>query len=144
MSWTLKIVNGDMVRKFSNNGYDSVTDLDKLKQECKMVLTTGIRTSGVGAGLNQAVGRTTSGEPSPVGTTPMMFYFQLLVRDALDRYRYVQRNFQYSRRSIKEMLDDFSPVQVWGDITDPRVFRWRVDFFSVGNLPNFAMGGTTR
>jgi len=73
-----------------------------------------------------------------------MFQFQMLVKDALDRYRYVQRNFQYSRRTFKELLDDFSPVQIWGDTTDPRVFRWRVDFFSVGNLPNFALGGTTR
>jgi hypothetical protein len=144
MSWTLKVVNGDVVRKFSNNGYDRVTDLDKLKQECRMILTTDIRPSGLGASLRQAVGRSTDGEPSPVGSTPLMFQFQMLVKDALDRYRYVQRNFQYSRRTFKELLDDFSPVQIWGDTTDPRVFRWRVDFFSVGNLPNFALGGTTR
>jgi hypothetical protein len=144
MSWTLKVVNGDVVRLFSNNGYEAVSNLPKLKQECRMVLQTGIRVNGVGAGLNQAVGRSTDGEPGPVGPTPMMLYFQLLVRDALERYRYVQRNYQYSRRTVKELLDDFTPVQVWGDITDPRVFRWRVDFYSVGNLPNFAMGGTTR
>jgi len=144
MSWTLKIVNGDAVRKFSNNGYDSVTGLDKLKQECRMVLTTGVRASGLGSGLERILGRDVDGEPDLSSTMPVMFQFQLYIRDALNRYRYIQKSFQFSRRSPKELLDDFSPVQVWGDTTDPRVFRWRVDFFSVGNLPNFALGGTTR
>lgn len=143
MSWSFKIVNGDIVRTSANNGYESVTELAKLKQECKMVLTTGIRTSGIGSGLNTVVGQSTDGDTGS-GSVPLTLQFQLLVRNSLDRYQYVQRNYQFSRRSVKELLDDFSSVQVWTDSTDPRVFRWRVDFYSIGNLPNFALGGTTR
>lgn len=144
MAWTLKIENGDVVRTPANNGYYTVTGLDKLKQECKMVLTTGVRTSGLGTGLNRILGRTGDNEPDVGWGAPVMLQFQQWVRDGLSRYRYIQRNYQFSRRLPTELLDDFSPVRVWSDSTDPRVFRWRVDFFTLGRLPNFALGGTTR
>jgi hypothetical protein len=144
MSWTFKVVKGDIVRKPVNNGYDSVTGLDKLRQECRMVLTSGVRRSGIGTGLERILGRTTDNEPDLGWSSPPMLQFQQWVRDGLSRYRYVQRNFQFSRRTPAELLDDFSPVQIWMDGTDPRVFRWRVDFYTLGKLPNFALGGTTR
>ena len=110
-----------------------------------MVLTTDIRRDGVGAGLNRILGNNEDREePDLAWRTPAMLQFQQYVRNGLSRYRYMQRNVQFDRRTPAEMLADFSPVHVWQDDTDPREFRWRVDFFTMGALPNFALGGTTR
>jgi len=144
MSWTLKMVDGDQVRLSSNTGYEQVTGLDKLKQECEMVLTTEIRRNGIGSSLDEIIGRSVDGEPDLGWSSLAMFQFQQRVRDGLSRYRYVQRNFQFSRRTPKELLSDFSPVNIWADEDDPRNFRWRVDFFTLGNLPTFSLEGSTR
>lgn len=144
MSWEFKIVNGDIVRLPTNNGYQTVTGADKLKQGCKNVLTTNVRSSGIGASLSSVLGQSSDGEPDTGSSVPAMLMFQQMIRDSLSRFRYVQRNYQFSRRTPAELLDDFSPVQIWPNATDPRVFKWRVDFYTLGRLPNFALGGTTR
>lgn len=144
MSWTLKVVDGDVVRLASNTGYERVTGKDKLKQDCRMILTTGKRRDGIGADLDEIIGRSVDGEPDLGWSSPALFQFHQRVRNSLSRYRYMQRNFQFSRRTPQELLSSFSPVHVWADGTDPRNFRWRVDFFTMGNLPAFALEGTTR
>jgi len=144
MSWTFKIVDGDVVRLSSNVGYERVTGKDKMKQEVTMVLTTDRRGNGIGASLDEIIGRSVDGEPDLGWSSPALFQFQQRVRSALSRYRYAQRNFQFSRRTPLELLSEFSPVHVWVDTTDPRKFRWRVDFFTMGSLPAFSLGGMTR
>lgn len=143
MSYGFKIVDGDIVRNHSNTGYARVTGIDKLKQNCKMTITTDIRADGVGCGLDKIIGKHVDGEPELAYGTPMMFLFQGRVRDGLSRLRYAQKNYLFSRRTPDEMLSDFSPVQVWA-LEDPRNFRWQVEFFTWGNKNNFALGGTTR
>lgn len=142
MSWTLKIVDGDVVRLHTNVGYEQVTGKDKLKQDVVMTLSTSVRSdTGIGTGLGQVLGDRTDKEPDNVYSTPAMFKFQTLIRNGLSRLKYNQRNFLFNRRTPYEMLEDFAPVQVWAT-DDPRVFRWRVDLYTMGNLPNFAVGGT--
>lgn len=141
MSWTLKVVDGDVVRLHTNVGYEQVTGKDKLKQDVLMTLSTSVRSdTGIGTGLGQVIGDRTDKEPDNVYSTPAMFKFQTLVRNGLSRLKYNQRNFFFNRRTPYEMLEDFSPVQVWAT-DDPRVYRWRVDLYTMGNLPNFAAGG---
>ena len=142
MSWTFKIVNGDLVRTQGGHGYEIVTGKDKLKQDCKMVMTTDIRGDGVGAALGRVIGRSPSNEEEIGQGIPMLFEFQMMVRGAITRFRNRQRAVQFSRRTPKEILDDFSPVYVSPDLEDPRKFKWRVDFFSMGGLANFSLGGT--
>jgi len=145
MSWTLKIVDGDVVRYHSNTNYKIVQGVDKLRQECKMILTTNVRRDGVGAGLERILGADIDGEePALAWRTPSMLQFQQYVRNGISRYRWAQRNYQFNRRTPAELLTDFSPVHVWQDDTDPRKFRWRVDFYTMRNLPDFALGGVTR
>jgi len=142
MSWELKIVEGDIVRNSVNTGYEQVTGKDKLKQNVVMTLQTAIRPdTGIGTGLGKVLGDRSDKEPDQVYSTPAMFKFQTLVRNGLSRLKYNQRNYLFSRRTPSEMLDDFSPVQVWAT-DDPRNFRWRVDVYTMGNLPNFVVGGT--
>jgi hypothetical protein len=143
MSYEFKIVDGDVVRTHSNTGYERVTDEAKLKQDCVNVLQTAVRDdTGLGTGLGRVLGAHVD-EPDLAYGTPAMFDFQRLIRDGLSRLRYNQRNYLFSRRTAKELLDDFSPVQVWAT-SDPRNFRWRVDFYSLGNAPTFSLGGLVR
>lgn len=142
MSWTLKVVDGDVVRLHTNVGYERVEGKDKLKQDVVMTLSTAVRPdTGIGTGLGQVIGDQTDKEPDNVYSTPAMFRFQTLVRNGLSRLKYNQRNFLFNRRTPQEMLEDFSPVQVWAT-DDPRTYRWRVDLYTMGKLPNFAVGGT--
>jgi len=143
VSWTWEIVKGDMVRLPFNNGYERVTGGDKLKQDCEMVLTTKVRANGLGTSLDDTIGTSVDGEPTKGNGMPALFQFQTKLRNGLSRYRYLQRNFQFNRRTPSELLDDFSPVQIWQDGSDPRSFRWKVDLFTLGKLPNFSLGGTT-
>ena len=142
MSWTLKVVDGDVVRLHTNVGYEQVTGKDKLKQDVVLTLQTEVRSdTGIGTGLGQVIGSRTDKEPDQVYSTPAMFEFQTLVRNGLSRFKYNQRNYLFDRRTPAEMLEDFSPVQVWAT-DDPRNYRWRVDLYTMGNLPNLVVGGT--
>jgi len=144
MSWELKIVDGDIVRNAENTGYARVSGKDKLKQDCVNMLQTAIRAdTGLGTSLGKVIGKHVDGEPDQAYSTPAMFQFQRLIMNGLSKFRYAQRNYLFSRRTPAELLDDFSPVQVWAT-DDPRSFRWRVDFYTLGNLPNFALGGIVR
>jgi hypothetical protein len=147
MSYEFKIVSGDIVRNHGNTGYERVTDKDKLKQDCVNTLQTAVREgdTGLGSGLGRILGSHIEGEPEIAYGTPAMFDFQRMVQNSLSLLRYNQRTYLLGRRTPKELLDDFSPVQVWAT-SDPRNFRWRVDFYSLGNAASvaFALGGTVR
>jgi len=141
MSWTFKIENGDLVRGSTPNGYEAVSGKAKLKQDCRMVLTTDIRPDGVGSSLRRIIGKSPSNSDS-AGENPVMFEFQLMVRGSINRFQSRQRSVQFSRRTPSEILNDFSPVYISPDPDDPRKFKWRVDFFSMENSVNFSLGGS--
>lgn len=144
MSWTFKVENGDIVRSRTQggNGYEILTGRDKLLQECKMILSTDIRKNGIGSSLRKVIGKSNMGGEQVGQDAPLMFEFQLLVRNSINRYRQVQRQTLFSRRLFSEMLDDFSPVYVYPDPDDPRKFKWRVDFYTSRGFSNFSLGGT--
>ncbi len=145
MTWTLKVVDGDVVRLHTNTGYERVTGTPKLRQDCGMVLSTDIRDStGIGSSLDSSIGASSGSEPEGNGGLPTMFRFQMLVKDSLERFKYNQRRYLYDQRAPDEVLEDFSPVQIWPVSDDPRNFRWRVEMYTLGNLPNFTLSGVTR
>jgi len=141
MSYTVKIENGDVVRNHSNTGYETITRKDKLRQDCRMVLTTGIRADGIGCGLDEVIGKHTDGEPENAFGSPAMFEFQSRASSGISRFRYVQRHTMFSRRTPEELLDSYTPVQIWPDTEDPRTFRWRVDFYSFLGKYAFSLEG---
>jgi hypothetical protein len=112
MSWSFKIENGDFVRILSGSGYDTVVGKDKLKQECKMVLTTDIRPDGVGSSLRKILGRLSDSQESISPGSTNVFEFQMMVSNAILRYRDAQKSTRFSRRDLEELLDDNSPVYV--------------------------------
>ena len=144
MSWTLKIVNGDIVRTQGGIGYEIVEGRDKLVQDCKMILSTDIRADGIGGSLRKVIGKTTDGGAEIGYGVPLMFEFQMMVRGAIMRYRNRQRSVQFNRRSFDELLNDYSPVYVYPDTDDPRKFKWRVDFFTNRGFADFTLGGTSQ
>jgi hypothetical protein len=144
MSWTFKIVDGDFVRDQSGRtGYEEVSGRGKLVQECKMILSTDIRADGVGSSLRKIVGKSSRGGDEIGQGVPLMFEFQLMVRNSIERYRNKQRNTLFSRRLMSELLDDFSPTYVAPDPDDARKFKWRVDFFTMNTFQDFSLGGTS-
>jgi hypothetical protein len=144
MSWEWKVENGDIVRTAQNTGYVRVEGKDKLKQDVTNILQTAVRAdTGLGTSLGTALGAHVAGEPDLAYGTPAMFKFQRLLTSGVNKFRVAQRKYLFSRRTPDELLDDFSPLQVSGT-DDPRVFRWRIDFYTMGNLPNFALGGQVR
>jgi hypothetical protein len=141
MSWEWKVENGDIVRNHSNTGYTRVTGKEKLKQDVVNMLQTAIRSdTGLGTSLGTALGSHVDGEPGTAYSTPTMFRFQRLVMSGINKFRLAQREYQFNRRTPQELLQDFSPVQVWAT-EDPRTFRWRVDFYTMSSFPNFSLGG---
>ncbi len=144
MSWEWKIVKEDIVRNAQNTGYVRVEGKDKLRQDIENILQTAIRSdTGLGTSLGKALGDHVDGEPDLAYGTPSMFRFQRLITSGINKFRIAQRKHLFNRRTPAELLSDFSPVQVWAT-DDPRNFRWRVDFYTMGNLPNFALGGQVR
>lgn len=145
MSQTWKIVNGDIVRYYTNTGYVFVEDTDKIKQDVQMVLTTDERsTTGLGCGLDGAIGDTVENPSSVYMQAPVAFEFQNRVRVGMNRLRSAQRTYQFSQRTPKELLYDAGSVQIWPDFEDPRNFRWRLDVSTVDSRSSFQVNGSTK
>jgi hypothetical protein len=144
MSWSFKVENGDFIRTMGGSGYETIFGKDKLKQECKMVLTTDIRPDGVGSSLSRILGRLSDSQESISPGSTNAFEFQMMVGNAITRYRDAQKATRFSRRDIEELLDDNSPVYVTPYPDDTRKFKWRVDFFSLANSGNFSLGGVSQ
>jgi len=145
MTTTLKMYNGDIVRNFSNQGYEQLSDTDKLRQDVAMSLTSDVRPlTGVGCGLDQLIGTDPTNEISQYSMFPIMFEFQTRVRGGLNRLRSNQRSFNFANRTLKELIYDFSAAEVWQTPEDPRSYKFRVDVISEDGSTQFSVGGGAR
>jgi hypothetical protein len=140
MAWTYKVVNGDIVRNYTNTQYEKVSGKDKMRQDTRMVLTSEVRSNGIGAGLSRFVG-STGDYDNITATVPLIFDFQLAVRGALSRYEFITKNVLRNRRTSAEILEEFTPVQMVQDPADPRKFQWKVQLYTADSRFGFSVGG---
>ena len=144
MSKTLKFQNGDMVRLY-NNSYHYVEDNEKVRQDIALMLTSGIRkTTGLGCGLDKAVGKMNSDPSIAYSTFPVVFEFQTLLRTGLNRFKSMQRRTLRGQRTPGELVFDFTPAEVWSENQDPRNYKWSVSIITEDNKSNFSLGGSAR
>ena len=142
MTWTFEIKNGDMVRDPTTGSYKQLEKEAKAEQDIKMTLSTDIRDIIItGTGLDQAVGMDTSNPVDAMSAQPVLFDFQMLVHNGLERLRRTQRRYLFSRRTPYELINDFTPVQLWPDRGDYRIIKWNVDVFTVAG--RITISGTT-
>ena len=128
-----------------NTGYVYVEDLDKLKQDIPMILTTDERAStGLGCSLDEVVGDDRENPSSVYFQAPVAFEFQNRVAIGMNRLRSAQRQYQFSQRTPRELLQDSGAVQIWPDNSDPRNFRWRLDVTTVDSRVSFSVNGSTK
>lgn len=145
MSRTLKIDKGDIVRLYTNQDYEYISDQTKVKQDVGMILTTGIRTStGLGCGLDELIGADTLEPIAGYAEFPVIFDFQQRVRVGLSRLRSAQRSYQFEQRSPKELIFDYSPVEIWRAAEDPRNYKWKVDVITEDGRTSFSINGGAR
>ena len=145
MAKTLKFQNGDMVRLFTNSGYEYVSDGDKVKQDVALMLTSGVRGStGLGCGLDEVVGEVGNNPTYAYAQFPIVFEFQTRLRVGLDRFKSAQRRYQFSQRTPKELVYEYTQAEVWIDPVDPRSYRWSVNVITEDGSANFSVGGGAR
>jgi len=145
MSWTHKIVDGDLVRNRATGRYTQVTGQPKVEQDVVNTMSTNVRKSnGLGAGLDAAVGEDQKDPVSAYSFVPLLFDFQTLVSSGMERLRRAQRAKQFSQRTAAELIYDFSPVQLWPDLADTRNIRWKLNVNTVDGRASFAKSGTFR
>jgi hypothetical protein len=145
MAKTLKIVNGDIVRSYTNNSYVTLDGKDKVKQDVANILTTDLRRStGLGCNLDSLVGEDSMNPLGNYSQFPVVFNFQTNVRLGLERLRNTQRNYLFDKRTNQELIYDFSPADVWFNADDPRSFRWKVDILTEDGRSSFSISGAAR
>lgn len=145
MTTSWKVVSGDIVRSPNNNGYLTVSDTAKCKQDVQNILSTDKRNStNLGCGLDEVIGSDSENPASAFATSPAAFEFQTKVRAGLNRLQSAQKQFHFSERTAKEMIYDVGPVQMWPVVDDARNFKWRVDIMTVDGRSSFQVNGGTR
>ena len=145
MSRTLQFTNGDMIRLFTNQDYQYISDNTKLKQDVGLILTSGIRSStGLGCGLDDLIGEDTLSPVEAYSEFPVIFDFQQRVRVGLSRLRSAQRSYLFDQRPPKELIFDFAPVQIWRAAEDPRNYNWSVAIISEEGKSSFSITGGAR
>lgn len=142
MSKTLKIINGDVVRSFTNQGYSYVSETAKARQDIALMLTSSIRTiTGLGCGLDDLIGSDPTNEISQYSIFPILFDFQTRIKSGLNRLKSAQRNYSYAYRTPKELIYDFSSAEIWQTPEDPRNYKFRVDVITDDGSTRFSVGG---
>ena len=145
MSKTLKFHNGDMVRSYLNSSYNYVEDKEKVRQDVKLMLTSGVRKStGLGCGLDEVVGQSVNNPVCAYAQFPIVFEFQTRLRVGLSRLKSAQRRRQIRQRTPGELIFDFTPAEVWMDNGDPRNYKWSVNIITEDGKSNFSIGGAAR
>lgn len=145
MAKTLKFQNGDMVRLYTNSGYEYIEEGEKAKQDVELMLTSAVRTTtGLGCGLDEVVGEVGNNPMYAYSQFPIMFEFQTRLRVGLNRFKSAQRQYQFSQRTPKELIFDYTQAEVWIDPDDPRVYRWLVNVITEDGRANFSITGGAR
>lgn len=145
MAKTLKFSNGDMVRLYTNNGYEYVEDREKGYQDVALMLTSGVRSStGLGCGLDDVVGMDTEAQSNYMSQFPAVFEFQNRVRIGLARLKNAQKGYLYSQRTPGELIYDFSQANIFMSHEDPRSFKWSVSIITVAGPDSYSLTGSTR
>jgi len=145
MAWTHKIENGDLVRNRATGQYARLEGKAKVEQDVVNTMSTNVRRStGLGAGLDEAVGEDQKDPVSAYSFVPLLFDFQTLVSSGMERLRRAQRAKQFSQRTATELIYDFSPVQLWPDLEDTRNVRWKINVNTVDGRASFTKSGTFR
>ncbi len=125
--YTNQIVDGDEVRSVTSSGYELLSGKDKVRQDINMSFTTDIRsTTGLGSQIEDAIGQEEANPAVAYSDTPFMFEFQMRVKSSLDRLKRAQRQYRFLYRVPAELIHDFSAVQIWPVVDDPRSYRWQV------------------
>ena len=145
MSRTLKVTDGDVVRLFTNQDYEYLSEGEKVRQDVGLMLTSGIRAStGLGCGLDDLIGDDTLEPIAAYAEFPVIFDFQQRVRVGLSRFRSVQRSYQFEQKTPKELVFDFSPAEIWRAAEDPRNYKWKVDVITEDGKTSFSINGGAR
>jgi len=145
MTWTHKIVDGDVARNRATGRYVQVTRKAKVEQDVVCTLSTNVRVSnGQGCGVDAAVGEDQKDPISAYSFIPLLFDFQTLISGGMERLRRAQRSKQFSQRTADELIYEFSPVQLWPDLQDTRNIRWKINVNTVDGRASFAKSGKFR
>jgi hypothetical protein len=144
-TWSWKVVEGDMVRSYTNSGYETVSGKDKGRQDVANVLATDTRSStGLGCSLDECVGLDAENPVSAFALAPVAFDFQQRVQIGMNRLMAAQKTYHYAYRPNTELIYSSGPVQIWPIREDPRNFRWQLPVTTVDGRASFAIGGETR
>jgi len=144
-TWTWKIVDGDMVRSYTNSGYTTVNGKDKVRQDVAMVLSTDTRSStGLGCNLDDSIGLDSDNPASAFALVPIAFDFQMKVQTGMNRLMSAQQGYQSDYRPNTELISTSGPVQIWQIREDPRNFRWSLPVLTVDGRSSFTINGSTR
>jgi len=145
MAKTLKFQNGDMVRSYLNSSYNYVEDKEKVRQDVKLILTSGVRKStGLGCGLDEVLGAMDNNPMYAYAQFPIVFEFQTRLRVGISRLKAMQRRKQIRQRTPGELIFDFTPAEVWMQNEDPRNYKWSVNILTEDGKSNFSIGGAAR
>jgi len=145
MAKTLKFTDGDMVRLYTNTGYEYVEDREKGYQDVALILTTDVRVStGLGCGLDKVIGKDTMAQTNALAQFPAVFDFQNSLRIGLSRLKNAQKAYMYGQRTPGELIYDFSPAEIWAENEDPRNFKWSVSIITVSGRDGYSLAGSTR
>lgn len=142
MSKGLKFENGDIVRNFTNTGYETVENNTKLRQDVKMTLSTNPRAStGIGADLSDVLGTDLDNPVNAFLQFPAAVLFQRRIREGLQNLKKAQRLYQFRQRPDTELIDSFSTIQVIPHSDNPTNYDWRVEIYTVDYVTSFQLTG---
>lgn len=140
---TLKVTDGDIVRYTRGTGYYTVEKKDKVKQDVRMCLTTGIRTStALGCGLDDIIGQDIDNPASIYFNAPSNFEFQNRISNGLNRLISAQKRYLVGFRPATELISNFSEVRFWRVRNDSRSFKWSVEIYTIDGRSNFTISGS--
>lgn len=140
---TLKFNNYDIVRYGRGTDYVKLEGIPKTRQDAEIVLSTNVRpTTGLGAGIDELIGKTGYDDTSAYMRIPIAFDLQNRVSGALNMLMDTQRRYLFSARSREELIYEFSPVQVWKHPTNPTIYNWRVGIqtYLITSKPEYLSG----
>ena len=140
---TLKFQNYDIVRYGRGTDYVKLQGIPKTTQDAEIVLTTNVRpTTGLGAGIDELIGKYGYDDVSSMMRIPISFDLQNKITGALNTLMDAQRRYLFSARSREELIYEFSPVQVWKHPTNPTIYNWKVGIqtYLITSKPEYIVG----